>query len=139
MVGRVINEYKDRFGRGDFLIRNIVGIDPKARYLAISDPQTRAGQTIQFHVRDDKTAIEDFQMLLEAQNLHGPAAGALLFSCNGRGTRLFSNPNTDATIIHDALGNIPLAGFFCAGEIGPVAGQNFLHSHTASLAVFRPA
>jgi small ligand-binding sensory domain FIST len=154
MVGRVINEYKDRFGRGDFLIRGLLGVDPQQGYFAIADPQVRVGQTIQFHVRDQKTAQEDFSLLLEAQKLHTPGSdaggegasggggtsgggGALLFSCNGRGTRLFSHKHADANMIHHALGDIPLAGFFAAGEIGPVGDQNFLHGHTASLVVIR--
>ncbi|MCE9591252.1 MAG: FIST C-terminal domain-containing protein [Planctomycetes bacterium] len=139
LVGRVIDEYKPRFGRGDFLIRGVVGIDQDQGYFAIGDPQTRTGQTIQFHVRDARTAEEDFQLLLEAQKLHGPAAGALLFSCNGRGTHLFERPHADATMIREALGDIPLAGFFAGGEIGPVGDQAFLHGHTASLMVVRPA
>jgi len=137
LVGRVINEYKGHFGRGDFLIRGVVGVDQEAGYIAIGDPQIRVGQTIQFHVRDQRTAEEDFQLLLEAQKLHGDAGGALLFSCNGRGTRLFDHPDADATMIHHALGDLPLAGFFAAGEIGPVGKENFVHGHTASLVVFR--
>lgn len=138
LVGRVINEYKPRFGRGDFLIRSLVDADQDAGYIVIGDPQTRVGQTIQFHVRDRRTAEEDFQLLLEAQKLHGGPAGALLFSCNGRGCRLFERPDADASMIHDALGDLPLAGFFAAGEIGPIGNENFVHGHTASLVVFRP-
>lgn len=139
-VGRVINEYKERFGRGDFLIRNLIGVDQERGWLAIGDPDIRVGQTIQFHLRDQRTAREDMQLLLETQKLHGSEtpAGALLFSCNGRGTKLFDEPNADAGMIAEALGNMPLAGFFCAGEIGPVGDQNFLHGHTASLLVLRP-
>jgi len=135
-VGRVINEYKDRFGRGDFLIRNIVGADQDSGNFAVGDPDLRVGQTIQFHVRDGQTATEDFGLLLEAVRLHGPAAGTLLASCNGRGTHLFDRPNADAEMIQQSLGPIPLAGFFAMGEIGPVGGQTFLHGHTASLLVF---
>lgn len=138
MLGRVINEYKERHGRGDFLIRHLVGVDQEAGYIAVNDPQIRVGQTVQFHVHDQQTAREDFKLLLEAQKIYGDASGALLFSCNGRGQHLFDQPNTDACLVHDALGGIPLAGFFAAGEIGPVGGENFLHGHTASLAVFRP-
>jgi len=137
-VGRVIDEYKERFGRGDFLIKNIIGADREQGYIAIGDPQVNVGQTIQFHVRDQKTAEEDFMLLLEGQQLHGDAAGGLLFSCNGRGTRLFDHKNADVTVIRKALGDLPLAGFFAAGEIGPVGHESFLHGHTACLAVFRP-
>ncbi len=139
MVGRVINEYKERFGRGDFLIRHLLAADQETGYIAINDPQVRTGQTIQFHVHDQKTAQEDFKLLLEAQKLHGSACGAMLFSCNGRGTHLFDKPHIDASIVHEALGDVPVSGFFAAGEIGPVGDQNFLHGHTASLIVFREA
>ncbi|MBI1372412.1 MAG: hypothetical protein GC159_06585 [Phycisphaera sp.] len=136
-VGRVVNEYKDRFGRGDFLVRNILGADRQRGYIAVND-LVRVGQTIQFHLRDRHTAMEDLQMLLEGQKLHGPAAGALLCTCNGRGTNLFGDPNIESNIIRTALDNVPLAGFFAAGEIGPIGHQNFLHGFTSSLAVFRP-
>lgn len=136
-VGRVINEYKARFGRGDFLVRNVIGVDPDEGYIAINDPQVRVGQTVQFHVRDQKAAAQDMELLLQGQRVHGPGSGALLFSCNSRGTRLFDRPDADAAMVSDALGDLPLAGFFAAGELGPIGEQNFIHGHTASLAVFR--
>lgn len=136
-VGRVINEYKSRFGRGDFLIRNMIGVDADDGYLAIGDTRVRTGQTIQFHLRDARSAEDDLKMMLAAQQVHGEAAGALLFSCTGRGTHLFDREHADAMMVHDALGDVPLAGFFCAGEIGPIGGQSYLHGHTACLAVFR--
>lgn len=136
-VGRVINEYKSRFGRGDFLIREMVGVDAEDGYIAIGDPGVRIGQTIQFHVRDARSAADDFKMMLSAQKVHGEAHGALLFSCTGRGERLFDHPHADASMVYDALGGTPLAGFFCAGEIGPVGDQSYIHGHTACLAVFR--
>jgi small ligand-binding sensory domain FIST len=137
LVGRVINEYKARFGRGDFLVRALVGVDQEQGYLAIGDAKVRVGQTVQFHVRDAATAREDLELLLDAQALHGPADAALLFSCNGRGERLFDQPHVDAATVGRALGPLPLAGFFAAGEIGPIAGQNHLHGHTIALAVLR--
>ena len=136
-VGRVINEYRDRFGRGDFLIRAILGVDSDTGYIAIGDPQVRVGQTIQFHVRDEATAREDLQLLLDAQLLHDPPRGVLLCTCNGRGTRLYGRKHVDAEMIGDTLGNPPTLGFFAAGELGPIGPRNFLHGHTASLAVFR--
>jgi small ligand-binding sensory domain FIST len=139
LVGRVIDEYKSRFGRGDFLIRNLAGFDEEKGYIAVHDPHVRTGQTIQFHLRDQATAAEDFSLLLEAQKLYGSGAGALLFTCTGRGLNLFDEPDTDVKMVRDALGDLPLAGFFAAGEIGPVGGQSFLHGHCASLIVFRPA
>jgi len=136
LVGRVINEYKSRFGRGDFLIRNILGADQDTGYIAVSDLM-RIGQTIQFHVRDRHTAEEDLRLLLQNQKLHGPASGALLCTCNGRGQRLFHQPALESSLVREAFGHAPLAGFFASGEVGPVGDVNFLHGFTASLAVFR--
>jgi len=135
-VGRVVSEYQDRFEQGDFLVRNVVGIDPNAGAIAVGD-YIRPGQTVQFHVRDQETATAELKQLLAAAQAAGPApAGALLFTCNGRGTRLFQQPHHDAAALAHAFGNIPLAGFFAGGEVGPIAGQNFLHGFTASVALF---
>jgi small ligand-binding sensory domain FIST len=136
-VGRVINEYQGEFRRGDFLIRNVIGLDQQSGALAIAD-RVRVGQTVQFHVRDAATADEDLGALLRhdlAAHAKRPAA-ALLFSCNGRGTRLFPAPDHDARAIRAAAGELPLAGFFAQGELGPVGGQNFIHGFTASVALF---
>lgn len=155
-VGRAISEYKDRFGRNDFLIRNVMGADTNINAIAVSD-MIRVGQTIQLHVRDSVTASEDLAMLLDAQKLYDRPHGALLISCNGRGTRLFQQPHHDASALARAFqapaageikskagvpidaqpGPVPLAGFFAAGEIGPLGHQSFLHSQTACAAVFR--
>ncbi len=131
-IGRVINEYQGSFLRGDFLVRNVLGLDRATGALVIGD-HVRVGQTVQFHVRDAVTADEDLRLLLEHA---GRPAGALLFSCNGRGTRLFSEPSHDARAVQQLLGPVPLAGFFAMGELGPVGGQNFIHGFTASLALF---
>lgn len=140
-VGRVINEYKDRFGRGDFLIRDVVGADENSGAIAIAD-LVHIGQTVQFHLRDAATATEDLELLLVAQSLLGTPIGGLLFTCNGRGKRLFNVENHDASTISKAFsggteGAFPLAGFFAAGEIGPIGDRSFVHGHTASLALFR--
>jgi small ligand-binding sensory domain FIST len=136
-VGRVINEYQDAFQRGDFLVRNVVGIDKGSGGVAITE-RVRVGQTVQFHVRDAATADEDLRLMLQsaAQGNAAKPRGALLFSCNGRGTRLFDTPNHDVAAIQAALGPVPLAGFFAQGELGPVGGQNFIHGFTASVALF---
>jgi small ligand-binding sensory domain FIST len=136
-VGRVINEYQGEFRRGDFLIRNVLGLDQESGALAITD-RVRVGQTVQFHVRDAATADEDLCTLLQldlAAHEKRPAGG-LLFSCNGRGTRLFAEPNHDASAVRGEAGPVPLAGFFAQGELGPVGGQNFIHGFTASVALF---
>jgi small ligand-binding sensory domain FIST len=136
LLGAVINEYKDHFGRGDFLVRGILGFDEKRKAIQAGDIST-VGQTVQFHVRDAQTAGEDLALLLDAQQLDQPPFGALCFTCNGRGRRLFEEPNHDLGMIHQRLGNVPTAGFFCAGEIGPIGDRCFIHGHTASLVLFR--
>ena len=134
-VGLAMSEYKESFGRGDFLIANVVGADRESGAVAIGN-LVRTGQTVQFHVRDATTADEDLRSLLASSLVHGPASGGLLFSCNGRGTRMFPAPHHDACTIRDVAGVIPLAGFFAQGELGPVAGQNYIHGFTASVALF---
>jgi small ligand-binding sensory domain FIST len=137
-VGTAINEYRDRFGRGDFLVRNVIAVDQESGALAVTD-YVRVGQTVQFHVRDAQTADEDLCVMLETQLMEAPpAAGGLLFSCNGRGMRMFSEPCHDIERAHKAMPRTPIAGFFAAGELGPVGGKNFIHGHTASFALFRP-
>jgi len=119
-------------------VRNVMGFDQRAGAI-VAGEMCRVGQTIQFHVRDAATAAEDLQLLLDGQALHqNPPVAAFLFSCNGRGERLFGRPNHDLDIIRERLGeNLPIAGFFCAGEFGPIGDRSFLHGHTASLAVLR--
>ena len=130
-LGVVVDEHRPDFGRGDFLVRNLLGVDQDNGALAVGE-RLDVGQTVQFHVRDAAAADEDLRLLLE------PVAGhaALLFTCNGRGTRFFGRPDHDAAVVEDLLGVVPVAGAFCAGEMGPVGGRNFLHGFTASLAVF---
>jgi small ligand-binding sensory domain FIST len=133
-VGRAIDEYKVEPGRGDFLIRQVMGVDQRSGALAVGD-RIEVGETIQFHVRDAATADEDLRALLDLEAAE-PADGALLFTCNGRGSRLFPVSDHDASLVSGKLGGLPLAGFNCAGEIGPVGGKNFLHGFTASVALF---
>lgn len=139
-IGRVVNEYKPRFGRGDFLIRNVAGADERNGTLAVHD-LLRVGQTVQMHVRDATTASEDLELLLDGQRLAGPAAAALTFTCNGRGSRLFNGPGHDARTVSERLspegGRLPQAGMFAAGEFGPIGGSSHLHGHTVSIAVLR--
>lgn len=136
-VGRVMNEYQDQFEQGDFLIKNVIGVDPNAGAIAIGD-YVRVGQTVQFHVRDEASADADLTSLLAKARDASPAKplGGLLFTCNGRGTRLFSIENHDAASVQQTLGDIPLAGFFAQGELGPVGGKNYIHGFTASIALF---
>jgi small ligand-binding sensory domain FIST len=137
MLGIVIDENKPEYERGDFLVRPILGADPESGSLAVGE-RVRVGQTVRMHVRDGASADEDLRGALRAQAAAlgtGRAAGTLVFTCNGRGSHMFDVPDHDATAIEDALG-APAGGFFCAGEIGPVGGRNFLHGFTATMAVF---
>ena len=137
-VGLVTNEYREDFGRGDFLIRNLIGADDQAGAIAVG-AFPRAGQTMQFQRRDAQAAGEDLEALLNGMkaSLHGePVLGGVLCCCNGRGRHLFGAPDHDARMVQQQLGPLGLAGFFCNGEIGPVGGENFLHGYTASLALF---
>ncbi|MGQ4810434.1 hypothetical protein NKDENANG_03900 [Candidatus Entotheonellaceae bacterium PAL068K] len=139
LMGRVIDEYKENFGRGDFLIRTLIGADPKSGTVAVGD-LFHAGQTVQLHVRDAKTARQDLRHLmstLEPALAEQPARGALLFSCNGRGAHLYGEPDHDSRVIAETAGTAPIAGFFCNGEIGPIGHTNFLHGFTASIGIFQ--
>ena len=131
-VGLVVDEHKADFERGDFLVRNVLGADHANGAIAVGDT-VNVGQTLQFHVRDADAADDDLHALLTGED----ARAALLFTCNGRGRHLFGEPDHDAGVVEKLLGPIPVAGAFCAGEIGPVGGRNFLHGFTASLALFR--
>jgi small ligand-binding sensory domain FIST len=137
-IGLVVNEYLEEFHRGDFLVRNLLGVDPKSGVIAVG-AQPRAGQTVQFHRRDAAAATEDMaELLARAQKQLGGAAvyGGCLCCCNGRGRGLFGAANHDARMIQEKFGPLGMAGFFCNGEIGPVGERNFLHGYTASLALF---
>jgi small ligand-binding sensory domain FIST len=131
-LGLVIDEHKIEFERGDFLIRNVFGADRETGTIQVGD-DVEIGTTVQFQVRDAQSADEDLKEMLIGR----AADGVLLFTCNGRGTNLFPVDNHDATVIADLLGPVPMAGFFAAGELGPVGGRNFLHGFTASMALFR--
>jgi small ligand-binding sensory domain FIST len=133
-VGQVINEHKAEFERGDFLIRQLAGADTATGAIAVGDT-VELGQTMQFHLRDADAADEELALMLAPVASWDPK-GALLFSCNGRGSRFFGVPDHDAAMVQDATGSVPTAGFFAQGELGPVGGRNFLHGYTASLAVF---
>ncbi len=136
-LGLAMSEYQDRFERGDFLISNVIGADPGNGSIAIGT-QVRVGQTVRFHVRDAETADEDLRGLLDSDHAAHPARpeAGLLFSCNGRGTRLFAEPHHDAEVVQKIAGPIPLAGFFAQGELGPIGGRNYVHGFTASIALF---
>jgi len=137
MLGLVIDENKPEYLRGDFLVRPIIGVDSESGSLAIGE-RVSVGQTVRMQIRDGASADEDLRAALRAQTEalgRARPAGVLLFTCNGRGSHMFQVPDHDASAIEDALG-APAGGFFCAGEIGPVGGRNFLHGFTATMALF---
>jgi len=130
-LGFVVDEHRAEFGRGDFLVRSVIGADRETGAIAVGEP-VEVGRTVQFHVRDAAAADDDLRALLAAET----AGAALCFTCNGRGKALFGAPDHDAGVVAETLGPVPVAGMFCAGEIGPVGRRNALHAFTASLALF---
>ena len=127
LIGRAIDANKKHLGRGDFVVRNVLGVDEDKKAIAIGE-LPRRGQTIQVHLRDAQASHEDLQLLLDGQEVHDPPLAAFLVTCNGRGQRLFGSIGHDTAIVRQRLDDPPLAGFFAAGEFGPLAGSNFIHS-----------
>lgn len=137
-LGLVMDPGKEKHERGDFLIRNIVGADMDKGILAVGAP-LRKGQVVQFHLRDAETSAEDLQSLLSRYaSGKDRSRGALLFSCLGRGEFLYGHPDHDSRLFHEKIGPVPLGGFFCNGEIGPVGGTTYLHGYTSCFGIFRP-
>lgn len=145
-VGILMDPFKTDPKQGDFLIRNIIGLDQKKGMLAIG-AGLRNGQTVQFHLRDADTSRDDLSLMLSKSQSaqmrtmasgNPSEAGAVLFSCLGRGKRLYGEPNHDSSLLKSVMGDIPVGGFFCNGEIGPVGGKTYLHGYTSSIAVFSP-
>lgn len=139
-VGVARDEFKQKLGHGDFLIRVLLGVDPRVGAIAIGD-RVRPGQRIQFHLRDARTSEEDLELLLQRYQKEGhnttEVAGALLFSCLGRGEGLYGQPDFDSQLFCRYLKNVQLGGFFCNGEIGPVGGSTFLHGYTSVFGIYR--
>ena len=131
-VGHVIDERKVEPGPGDFLVRNILGAGQQAGSFVL-DREVDVGEVLQFHLRDPVSADGDMRLMLNGHR----ADAALVFTCNGRGERFFGVPNHDAELVSELLDNPPAAGFFCAGEFGPIGGRNFVHGYTASMALLR--
>ena len=130
-LGRAVDESRADFQRGDFVVRNVIGVDREVGAVAVGDV-VDVGTTVQFQIRDAVSADEDLRELITDVS----ADGALVFTCNGRGVRFFGEPDHDASIIAEALGHRAVAGMFSAGELGPVGRHNFLHGYTASVALF---
>lgn len=138
-IGIAQDSFKRTLSHGDFLIRNLLGVDPRTGAIAVGD-RLRSGQRVQFHLRDATTSAEDLEKLL-AQYQHttqGPGpAGVLMFACLGRGRGLYEQPNFDSQLFHQKLGPVPMAGFFCNGEIGPIGNTTFLHGYTSVFGLCR--
>ncbi len=139
-LGVVMHPEGIRYGHGDFLIRNLAGIDPATGALRVAATVAR-GQVVQFHLRDRVTSAQDLRGHLQSYQAHAPTpvGGGLMFSCLGRGLNLYGEPDHDSRVIYETLGEFPLGGFFCNGEIGPVQGRTFVHGYTSALALFSPA
>ncbi|MBM3858583.1 MAG: hypothetical protein FJ395_02910 [Verrucomicrobia bacterium] len=138
LLGRVINEYKEEFARGDFLVRTLIGHDPQSGAMAVGDLM-RTGQTVQFQVRDAKSADEDLRALLAKEALlpsAGKVRGAVLFNCLGRGEGMYGKRSHDIKTLHEYFGPVPASGLFCNGEIGPVGGRAFVHGFTNVVGLF---
>ena len=133
-VGRVIDERKLDFGRGDFRVVNVLGANEAEGWIAVAEP-VALGETLQFHLRDADSADDDLRAMLTGR----VAGSALVFTCNGRGRALFDIADHDALVVDDYLGPLPAAGMFCAGEFGMVGGRNFVHGFSASIALLREA
>jgi small ligand-binding sensory domain FIST len=137
LVGLAMDEYRDDFKRGDFLIRNVLGVDQATGALAVG-AEPHVGQTLQFQIRDARAADEELRHMLSASGGSARDTAAVLFACNGRGAGLFGAPDHDARTVRELLGPVPLAGLFCNGEIGPVGNSTFIHGFTASLGLITP-
>jgi small ligand-binding sensory domain FIST len=135
LAGLVIDENRPEYETSDFLMRGLLGADEATGALALGET-VRVGQTLRFFVRDAASADTDLRQALAAAPRSASPAGALLFTCNGRGANMFPEPDHDARVVTEMLRTEALAGFFCGGEIGPVGGKAFLHGFTATLAVF---
>jgi small ligand-binding sensory domain FIST len=142
-LGVSIDPMAEEPAAGEYLIRNILGVSPDNGALAVGE-LPRVGQSVRFHLRDALSSAEDldtrmgeYRGRLEATPGSARPAGALLFSCLGRGQNLYGRPDHDTDAFRECLGDVPLGGFFAQGEIGRVHGTTHLHGFTSSFAVFR--
>jgi small ligand-binding sensory domain FIST len=137
-IGVVMRDGESEYRSGDFLVRNLLELDAESGALAVA-ADVHEGSVVQFHLRDAQASAEDLSSHLHEQGAASAPAGALLFSCLGRGRHLYGTPHHDSQMFSAHYGRVPIAGFFCNGEIGPVHGRTFLHGYTSSFALFRAA
>src|SRR5690606_24921692 len=135
-MGLVMDRARQEYRQGDFLIRNIVGVVPQMGALAVAG-EIADRQVVQFHLRDAGTSAADLMSMLASHDGEAPA-GALMFSCVGRGSGLYGRANHDSDMFHAHFSDVALGGFFCNGEIGPVGERTFLHGYTSSFGLFSP-
>ena len=138
-AGLAVSEYLDEYKRGDFLVRNIIGADPKSGAVAIN-ALPRVGQTLQYQLRDSRMASDELRRLLREQAaiLPEPPFAALLCTCHGRGQGLFGRAHHDAGLLNDYFPNLPMAGVFSKCQVGPVGDRSFAHGYTAAIALLSP-
>lgn len=137
-LGITMRDQQEQYGRGDFLIRNILGLDQETGALVVGATVQR-NQVVQLHVRDASTSAADLDALLASSTAEDDSevAAALVFACLGRGERLYGVPDHDSSAVIRHLGDVPMAGFFCNGEIGPVQHRTYLHGYTSSIGILR--
>jgi small ligand-binding sensory domain FIST len=138
-AGLAVSEYLDEYKRGDFLVRNIIGADPKSGAVAIN-ALPRVGQTLQYQLRDSRMASEELRRLLREQAAILPESpfAALLCTCHGRGQGLFGRAHHDAGLLNDYFPGLPTTGVFSKCQIGPVGDRSFAHGYTAAIALLTP-
>lgn len=137
VIGLVMSSGREIYEQGDFLIREIAGVEPDSGAIAVAVAELEDNQVLQFHVRDAETAAEELARVLD-DHIYAEPGGAILLPCQSRGRMLYGAPGRESTLIREKLGAVPVGGFFAAGEIGPVVGTTYLHTYTSVFGLFRP-
>lgn len=138
-LGLAMRPDSSQYLPGDFLVRSILGMDPQSGALWVN-ANVPTNSVVQFHLRDAATSAYDLERTLtsyRATRTLGKEAGALLFSCSGRGMGLYGQADHDSNAFRRLVADLPLGGFFCSGEIGPIQNTTYLHGFTSAFAVFR--
>ncbi len=138
-MGMAMRTEASEFSSGDFLVRGILGMDPQTGALWVS-ANVPSNSVVQFHLRDAATSAMDLERALttyKASHLVAPDAGVLMFSCHGRGIELYGQADHDSNAFRRLVADLPIGGFFCDGEIGPIHNATFLHGYTTAFAVLQ--
>lgn len=138
-IGLALPGSRQVVGTGDFLVRNVVGLDASSGDLVIGG-RASENSVVQFHLRDADASAADLERQLHRHRDRDRATpvAALMFSCVGRGAGLYGVADRDSGIFRRAWGDVPVGGMFCAGEVGPVQGATFLHGFTTVFGLIRP-